>query len=358
MNLVSLGDLLIAFDALQIDTQQLREDVCRLLLAESAAGPAMPGNAAQTPAPPPRIAAQRPYPQDLARPAREALPQPPQEPVEPPGDTGVEYDYRAFDHEASSPVHSVRIEAGGGQLLRSGDGAVAAAESLLERSWERRVLGALLATDAALGGLDERRLIRQLLRGRPVRKLPRRIRSTMQRGAQVLLDRHPSTMVFFADQSHLRRVIQGIVGRERVQFLRCVGFPPSSRSIRRETPESSLAAAVPCSAERLEFAVAEPGLAEWREYPLPPPQTPVLIVSDFGLVRGAHLPQPFEWVRWLNFTERLQANRNPLYALVPDDPDRCPGAIRQRVRVLAWDQHTRPSHARQLRRAPAWQSLP
>ncbi|TDR44943.1 hypothetical protein DFR29_105126 [Tahibacter aquaticus] len=358
MNIISLGDLLIAFDTLKIDTPQQREEVCRLLLAEPPADAVRTGTVARTPAPPQLPAAKPPNPQEPAGLAPATPPQLPYEPAGQPADAAAEFDYRAFDHAAPAPIDCIRIEAGGGQLLHPGDGAVAAAEPLLERSWERRVLGALLATDAALGSLDERALIRQLLRGRPVRKLPRRIRPTMQRGAQVLLDRHLSMMVFFADQTHLRHVIQGIVGRERVQVLRCVGFPPAARSIASEPPAADLSAPGRHSRKMLQCAVAEPGSEKWHEYRPPPPQTPVLIVSDLGLVRGAHVPQPFEWARWLNFTELLQANRNPLYALVPDEAERCLDALRERVRVLAWDRHTRPSHARQLRRARAWQRSP
>ncbi|MCK6685411.1 MAG: hypothetical protein L6R30_23660 [Thermoanaerobaculia bacterium] len=214
----------------------------------------------------------------------------------------------------------LEIPAGGAQLppdaLREID-----PEPLLEAVWTRRVIGGLIATEAPLGGLDVDQLLRSLTAMRVVRRLPRKRRPTMRHGVQVLLDRHPSMMVFYADQSALRREIEAFAGRERTAVLRCDGFPPAR--------------------------VSEISSARWRPYSPPEAGTPVLLVSDLGLVRDA-LPGPEALD---DFVGPLRALRSDVVALVPESPESYPGYVHDRVHLLEWDAGTRPSDARRARRA-------
>jgi hypothetical protein len=194
-------------------------------------------------------------------------------------------------------------------------------EPLLEPVWAKRVVGSLLSTDAPLGSLDVNRLLRQLVEMRELKCLPRKNRSTLRQGTQVLLDRHPTMMVFYSDQSALRKEIEAFVGTNRTETLRCDTFPPTQ--------------------------VSEIASVKWYPYTLPAPQVPVLVVSDLGKTRNV-----FPNTAVLDkFLEPIKARGCPVFALVPCAPDAYPLYIRDRMCLLLWDRDTRPSDARRLRRA-------
>jgi hypothetical protein len=181
-----------------------------------------------------------------------------------------------------------------------------------------------MATEAPLGDIDIPRLVRWLAELREVRRLPRKRQPTLRQGVQVLLDRHSSMMVFYSDQSALRPEIEGIVGRERTEILRCDRIPPTR--------------------------VSELSTSRWRPYEPPPPGTPVLMVSDLGMARGAFPPSPSLEVEWNTFLNPLMAAGNPVLALVPCALDRYPAFVRERLHLLLWDSSTRPSDARRARK--------
>ena len=197
-------------------------------------------------------------------------------------------------------------------------------EPLLEPVWSRRVVGELLAIDAPLGDLDIRRLVRTIAALRPLRRLPRKLRPTLRLGAQVLLDRHASLMVFFSDQSALRHELEGFAGRERTTVLRCDGFPPTE--------------------------VAPLVGTAWRPYTPPPAGTPVLVVGDLGMARGRFPLDPAAEAAWDAFLAPLAAAGSRVSALVPCPPDRYPAFVHERMHLLLWDRKTQPSDARRARR--------
>lgn len=197
-------------------------------------------------------------------------------------------------------------------------------EPLLEPVWSRRVVGELLAIDAPLGDLDIRSLVRTIAALRPLRRLPRKLRPTLRLGAQVLLDRHASLMVFFSDQSALRLELEGFGGRERTAVLRCDGFPPTE--------------------------VAPLVGTDWRPYTPPPAGTPVLVVGDLGMARGRFPLDPATEAAWDAFLAPLTAAGSRVSALVPCPPGHYPAFVRERVHLLLWDRKTQPSDARRARR--------
>jgi hypothetical protein len=199
-----------------------------------------------------------------------------------------------------------------------------APEPLLEPLWTRQVLAGITATERPLGDLDVASLVRALAERRPLRRLPRKMRPTLRLGVQVLLDRDESMMVFFADQSALRRDIERLVGRERMTVLRCDRFPPTR--------------------------VSELTSMTWRPYAPPPPGTPVLIVSDLGMARGAFPPSISDEASWDAFLRVLKAGENRVAALVPCPCDRYPPFVREAIHLLLWDRATRPSEARRARK--------
>ncbi|CAN92438.1 hypothetical protein predicted by Glimmer/Critica [Sorangium cellulosum So ce56] len=241
--------------------------------------------------------------------------------VHEPADTSLDFNYSV------TPLHH---EGRSFRLPESGPGLAADQitamdlEPLLDSAWARRVLGGLITTDAHVGGVNVPRLVRSLCEMREVRRLPRMLQATLRRGAQVLLDRHPSMMAFYSDQSALRHPIEGFGGRERTTILRCDGFPPRQ--------------------------VSDLSVARWRDYQPPTPGTPVLVLSDLGMTRGVFPLTPQAEAEWDAFLEPLLSGGSTVCALVPCPPDRYPRFVRERVRLVLWDLSTRPSDARRIRK--------
>jgi hypothetical protein len=229
-----------------------------------------------------------------------------------------------FTSTSLSPrVRPLRLPVGGLPLPRDPDVAQEP-EPLLEPVWVRRVLAGLLSSQAPRGDVDVAALLRRLTELREVRALPRTMKPTCRFGAQVLVDRHWSMMVFYSDQSALRRDIEGIGGRERTTVLRCDAFPPKR--------------------------ISELSTTRWRPYAPPIAGTPVIVVSDLGMSRGAFpLDAPAE-AAWDGFIGSLAKVGCPVAALVPCEPALYPGFVRARLPLLLWDASTRPSDATRARR--------
>jgi hypothetical protein len=193
-------------------------------------------------------------------------------------------------------------------------------EPLLEPSWARSVLSAALACRVPAGEVDLPALTRALVTLSSLRSLPRKPHWTLRTGAQVLVDRRPAMMAYFAEQSSVARQVEAVVGRERTTVLRCDTFPPKQVSGLKEV--------------------------KWRKYQLPAPGVAVLLISDLGLSRGA-LPDQSELEPFLR---TLSSQKSAVIMLTPGPPLRYPEALRREVCLLEWDLGTRPSDAARLRR--------
>lgn len=310
-HVIGVGDLLRAWHALDANDEAARRAISDLLL---------PGFGWSAMATKPVVPREPP----------QASPQPHSviQQVEVP-DVPSAAEHQALDIPFSvTPVVSSgepqRTLARGPRLAADRNLTVATAE-LLEPEWARRIVGELMMTEAPLGDLDLPRIIHSLSEMREIRRIPRKSRPTLRLGAQVLLDRHPSMMVFYSDQSALRPVLAGIGGRGRTLLLRCDGFPPTS--------------------------ISEISSARWRPYEPPPPGTPVLILSDLGMARGAYPLSAEAEAAWDAFLAPLAATGNPLIALVPHPPTRYPLFICERICLVLWDRVTRPSDVRRARKA-------
>lgn len=319
MREIGVGDLLRAWHALGASDEATREAIRDVLLPEFAWLPKE-----ETLAPRPD-----------ARREQLDLPEPPAPPE--PDQTSKPAGRGTSDEDASALLdvpfsvepmlprsQPIRLPTSGPRLAADRDLAPEL-EPLLDARWARRVIGGLIAMEAPLGDLDVPRLVRSLTEMREVRRLPRKRQPTLRFGAQVLLDRHPSMMVFYSDQSALRPEIEGIVGRERTLILRCDRFPPTE--------------------------VSELATPRWRPYESPLPGTPVLVVSDLGMARGAFPLSRLDEAEWDAFLAPLLSAGSPVLALVPCELDRYPAFVRERVRLLLWDWSTRPSDARRARKA-------
>lgn len=186
-------------------------------------------------------------------------------------------------------------------------------EPLFRPKQQRGILGAALATRSADGPLDTASVIRSLTALRPLSRLPRHPIPTLRRGAQLLVDVSTAMDPYAADTRELVDAISEVVGRYRIQVLTFFHAP-----IRRV------------------YSLDGNALA-WR---VPPPGTPVLIISDFG-IGGPLVNQERSRVgEWLRLARRAHAARCPVVALVPFPPHRWTPTLLRMMTWIQWDRGT------------------
>jgi hypothetical protein len=196
-------------------------------------------------------------------------------------------------------------------------------ESLFEFRWTRAILAALCAVTSDGVELDVEALVERLARGLAVLELPRRQLPTLRLGVQLLVDESESMMSFSRDVEEIVARISEVVGRDRTQTLRFAGSP-----LRGAGPGS---------------------LSTWRKpYPVPSAGTPVVLLSDLGLTRGALRRDGARVREWLRFAARLRAVGCAAIVLAPVPPERWPAALVHAMQILAWDRTTTAGRAHRL----------
>ena len=191
---------------------------------------------------------------------------------------------------------------------------------LFDERWTRELLTTLLATQAQEGPIDEQAIVDRIARGQPLRPLPRLIRLSLRRGAQILVDVNEAMEPFAHDAWDLADEVERLVGVGNVSVLSFWDAP------RR-------------------------GIGPMFSPYLPPhPGCPVLVLSDVG-IGGPPLrlerSQPEEW---LDLQAFLGARGSPLIVFVPYRRARWPTALRQRLMLVEWDRTTTAARAHALQR--------
>ncbi len=188
------------------------------------------------------------------------------------------------------------------------------AAALLPRHSRRALLSAALATQVEEGGPDVKRIVAQLGRGRPLRRLPRLPRRTLRHGVEVWFDRAPWLRPYLADQVELIEYLEALLPSERVQV--------------REFQARPLAGFTPGSL------------------------APVLLLSDLGALyrpQATRAATPQAWGEWAAALGRR--GRHAL-ALVPAAPPRwraVPG-----IGQLPWSEHCNLSDVARARSGQLW----
>jgi hypothetical protein len=183
-------------------------------------------------------------------------------------------------------------------------------------------LDAPCATASPDGPIDMARLVETLAGGRPLTELPReRIRS-LGRGIELLVDRGDNLMPFTRDVRDLQRQLQLVVGHDRTRIQHFDGCPtlgcgPGARST--WTPR----------------------------YEPPPAETPIVVITDFGMARGSAARTAASQDTWLNFFRMAQSTRCPVIVFAPYPLSRWPRALSKAVRAIPWDRSTTVSLAHQ-----------
>ncbi|GHG50880.1 hypothetical protein [Streptomyces griseocarneus] len=188
--------------------------------------------------------------------------------------------------------------------------------------WARGVMFAAVATPVAGRELNLRALLCRVSRHDAIRAVPRRLRPTTRRGAQLLLDHGPGMAPFQDDRLWLRELLGSVAGRNRVEVLRFRGVP--GRGVVRRDP------------------------LDLQEYRPPPPGTPVVLVSDLGRLRppfaGRWAARPGEWV---DFVDTVVHSGCPVVCLTPYEPAAYPAALRARVAFIPLDRRISLRHAKE-----------
>jgi hypothetical protein len=197
-------------------------------------------------------------------------------------------------------------------------------ESLFTPAWTRAMLAVFCATEVAEGPIDFGRIIEDLCRRRPVAALPRQPVWTMRRGIQLLVDESDGFSFYSRDAADLVDELESVAGRDRTEALRFTGAP--LRGVRAGRYGTQ---------------------RRWRA---PSAGTPILVVSDFGLSRGARMRGGASIAEWEAFARQARAAGCPLLGIVPIGPARWPAALRKVIRLLRWDRAATVALARRLAR--------
>lgn len=196
-------------------------------------------------------------------------------------------------------------------------------EPLFRRGWTRGLLGALCATRAAEGPIDFARLIEAICSGRPATELPRAGIWTLRRGVQLLVEQSEEFAYFNDDASRLVADLRQTVGQDRTELWRFNRVP-------------EIGAEMIAGPERL--------------YRLPAPGAPIVVVSAFGLTRGALTRGGPARSDWRRFARIAKANDHPVVGIAPSSPDRWPMSLRRVMPLIQWDLTANATLARQAAR--------
>jgi hypothetical protein len=190
---------------------------------------------------------------------------------------------------------------------------------LLPPSSEPATLQVIVSTEICDGSPLVDEVVRMLAARQPLRSLPREARRTLGRGADVLIDVGAAMSPFRSDERHVIDVLCRWVGDEAVRVRRFSECPS------RGTGDGPV--------------------WTWGPYEPPPPATPVLLLTDFGIGGPAHHPQRAYRDEWELFLDLLERRGCPVSALVPYPPERQPCWARERMTLLTWDRSTTAGHA-------------
>jgi hypothetical protein len=187
---------------------------------------------------------------------------------------------------------------------------------LLRQEWFPGFVAAMLSSTAPSRDLDERVIERLVAHGNPVDRLPWRLRRSLRHGAVVLLDRSESMQPYWRDQEELVVALIKVLGAHRVRVV-----PARANPWNMSDPAVELY------------------LEEGRELPA---QTPLLLVSNFGIVLDAWLSRNV-FSSWLRVVDAARARGSDVIALIPVARSQWPEAIAGNLpHAFVWDVDTTP----------------
>lgn len=184
-------------------------------------------------------------------------------------------------------------------------------EPLFRRSWQRSILSALLHVPFALPEPDTDALFDALSQGRRIDRLQWRTAPSLSLGVRCFLDAGPVMDPLLEDQRQLLTSLRLLFGQERVSVARFETLPDG---------------------EDVQFEKGTENAAS--------PRAPVLVVSDFGLMKvpGRRWALQGEWVQYIR--RERQRGAMGVYGLAPLSRARLPKMLQSEMLFLAWDRFT------------------
>ena len=198
-------------------------------------------------------------------------------------------------------------------------------QPLLRDGWFRGLMSAMLATPRASRDIDWRVLEKRLANGQPLDRLPWRQQSTLERGVQLYLDRSDSMQPFWHDEKGLINRLQRLLGSRNVQvrWLEIDPWVSTESQLKWHSPPPS-------------------------QFPI---ETPLLIVSDFGIGERLFGEGVMGLEPWLPLLDLAKSHNCPVIALVPAPESFWPNKLKQLIpNAFVWDYDTSIQSVRRMRR--------
>jgi hypothetical protein len=197
-------------------------------------------------------------------------------------------------------------------------------EPLFAPRWTRALLSTAMARPSQTNTIDIDAVIRAIVRGEPLRQLPRRVVPSLARRVQLLIDRGAAMAPYALDQQLLADQIAAVAGRDGVQVLQ---LDPAAG-----------------------FIAGTGRRRGWKDYfaeHRPLPGVTVVLLTDIGIA-PVPIGEGAGPAEWLAFATRIRACGNRALAFVPYKPERWPAALSRVLRVVPWDRRTSVQSLRRI----------
>ena len=176
-------------------------------------------------------------------------------------------------------------------------------------------LRSALASQTLRGDVDVRAIVRRISRGKPIEKWPRRGRRRWPRRLQIMEDFATRLMPLWEDQKLVREALARLIPREGLEHTR----------LEDGLSDGTIFGRIPDGREVKSGS-----------------NTPILVISDLGLLGGSSKVTLRQWLRFA--MERKSEGRRCI-ALTPAPPQAYPNPVRKVWVLLHWEKIS-----------PAWQS--
>jgi hypothetical protein len=199
---------------------------------------------------------------------------------------------------------------------------------LFTPGWTRALVAHACATATSDGAYDVPWLVKRIARCQPVTDVPREEHLSVRRGMQLLVDVGENLEPFVGDVRALVSDLVAVIGRDRSRVLYFADCPS--------------------------LGVGPGGRSTWLTPYVPPAiDTPIVIITDLGVARGAAQRWGASEGTWLAFLAMAAAKGCPVIVFNPYPIGRWPASLRDRIRPVHWDRTTNAADAHRTAREHA-----
>ncbi len=193
---------------------------------------------------------------------------------------------------------------------------------LIAPNHARAILATLAARPHEGVAIDVAALLRRIVRGEPLRSLPRRKIWSLRRGVQLLVDCSPAMTPISHDLDAFERRLLGILGKDRLERLYFSGCPARG---------------------------AGPGdRSTWTSWKPPIAGTPVLTLTDLGCAGSMANDEWAGAEEWARFADTARSAGSALVALLPYPVSRVPLSLARCITVVPWSEALSAARVRRI----------